>query len=397
MFAHLQPAPSDPILGLMAAYHADPRPLKIDLGIGVYKDESGHTPILASVKRAEAQRLERETSKSYLGMAGDPEFNAHIDALNFGEHAVRRDGRVFTAHTPGGTGALRVAAELIRRARPEATVWMSDPTWGNHPSVFKGAGLAVREYPYYDPASSGLRADALLEALAQVPAGDVVLLHASCHNPSGVDIPAELWPRIAALASRQGWLPLVDMAYQGFAHGLEADALAPRLLAADLPELLLCSSCSKNFGLYRERIGAISIVAGDSASARASGSVLLSLIRNFYSMPPAHGAAIVARILEQPELNALWQQELAAMRSRINGVREATVERIRATGIDRDFGFIARQRGMFSFLGIDKDQIRRLREEFAVYLIDSSRINIAGLNAGNLDHFATSLATVLRG
>lgn len=397
MFSHLEAAPSDPILGLMAAYHADPRPQKIDLGIGVYKDESGHTPILESVKRAEAQRLERETSKSYLGMAGDPEFNDHIDALNFGDHVVRNAGRVFTAHTPGGTGALRVAAELIRRARPEATVWMSDPTWGNHPSVFKGAGLAVRDYPYFDAATSSLRADALLETLAQVPAGDVVLLHASCHNPSGVDIPAELWPQIAALASKQGWLPLVDMAYQGFANGLEADALAPRLLAADLPEILLCSSCSKNFGLYRERIGAVSIVAADSASARASGSVMLSLIRNIYSMPPAHGAAIVARILEQPDLSALWQQELAAMRSRINSMRVSAVEHIRATGVDRDFGFIAQQRGMFSFLGIDKAQIRRLREEFAVYLIDSSRINIAGLNPGNLGHFASSLATVLRG
>lgn len=396
MFSHLEAAPSDPILGLMASYHADPRPQKIDLGIGVYKDESGHTPILEAVKRAEAQRLERETSKSYLGMAGDPAFNGHIDALNFGEHVARNEGRVFTAHTPGGTGALRVAAELIRRARPEATVWMSDPTWGNHPSVFRGAGLAVRDYPYYDPATSSLRAEAMLDALAQVPAGDVVLLHASCHNPSGVDIPAELWPQIAALASKQGWLPLVDMAYQGFANGLEADALAPRLLAADLPEILLCSSCSKNFGLYRERIGAVSIVAADSASARASGSVMLSLIRNIYSMPPAHGAAIVACILEQPDLTALWQQELAAMRARINGMREAAVEHIRGTGIDRDFGFIARQRGMFSFLGINKAQIQRLREEFAIYLIDSSRINIAGLNAGNLDHFANSLATVLR-
>lgn len=397
MFSQLTPAPSDPILGLMATCRADPRPYKIDLGIGVYRDDRGNTPILAAVKQAEAQRLAQEDSKSYLGLAGDPEFNARIDALNLGEHPVRRDGRIVTAHTPGGTGALRVAAELIRRSRPEATIWMSDPTWGNHPSVFKAAGLTVRDYPYYDPERQGLRAEAMLDALAQVPADDVVLLHASCHNPSGVDLPAELWPCIAELAQRQGFIPLVDMAYQGFSAGLDEDARGARLLAERLPELILCSSCSKNFGLYRERIGAISVIAASAEQTRTAGLVLLGLVRNIYSMPPAHGAAIVARILAQPELGALWRQELAGMRERINRSRELAVQHLASAGIDRDFGFIARQRGMFSFLGIAPAEIERLRQEFAIYLVGSSRINIAGLNPGNLEHFTRSMAAVLRG
>ena len=394
MFAHLQPAPGDPILGLMAAYRADSRPHKIDLGVGVYRDAEGRTPVFAAVKQAEARRLAEEDTKTYQGIAGDPEFNARIEALALGEHPVRRDGRIVTAHTPGGTAALRVAAELIACSRPGATVWMSDPTWGNHPGVFQAAGLSLREYPYYDPVTQGLRADAMLEALAEVPAGDVVLLHACCHNPSGVDIPADLWPGIAELAERQGFLPLIDMAYQGFASGLDDDARGPRLLLERLPEAILCTSCSKNFGLYRERIGAISVIAPNAEQTRIAGSVMLGQIRNIYSMPPAHGAAIVARILAQPELTALWQQELAAMRERISQIREQAAQRLVAAASGRDFNFIAGQRGMFSFLGIAPAEIDRLREEFGVYLIASSRANIAGLNPGNLDHFVAAMTAL---
>ncbi len=395
MFRDLQRAPDDPILALMASYRADERAGKIDLGVGVYRDETGHTPILDCVHEAERLRLVEEDSKTYQGMAGDPAFNEAIEALALGEHAVRREQRIFTAHTPGGTGALRVAAELIRRCRPEATVWMSDPTWGNHPGVFRAAGLALREYPYYDPDSQSLRAEAMLETLARVPAGDVVLLHACCHNPSGVDIPDALWPQIAALAQRQGFVPLVDMAYQGFARSLNEDAAGLRLLADAVPELLLCTSCSKNFGLYRERIGALSIIAGSASQARIAGSLMLAEIRNLYSMPPAHGAAIVARILARPALSAQWQQELATMRERIARLRQLAVAQLAAAGTTRDFGFIGRQHGLFSFLGVNAGQIRRLRDEFAVYLLDSGRINVAGLNEANAGRFAHAVATVL--
>ena len=396
MFSHLHAAPDDPILDLMAQFQKDPRAGKIDLGVGVYRDEAGRTPILDCVHEAERLRLAEEDSKSYQGMAGDPAFTAAIEALALAEHPVRRDRRVFTAQTPGGTGALRVAAELIRYSRLDACLWLPDASWGNHPSVFQAAGLRLREYPYYDPQTQSLRADALLAALAQVPAGDVVLLHACCHNPSGVDIPAGLWPEIAALAQRQGFVPLLDMAYQGFAEDLDRDAVGVRTLAAAVPELLLCTSCSKNFGLYRERIGALSLIADTASAAAAAGSVMLGRIRNIYSMPPAHGAAIVARILSRPMLTAQWQGELAAMRERIGRMRALAVSQLAATGLQRDFGFIQRQRGLFSFLGISPDQIDRLRSEFAIYLVGSSRMNIAGLSEGNIEYFADSLAAVLR-
>lgn len=396
MFSHLQAAPDDPILGLMAQFQRDPRAGKIDLGVGVYRDETGRTPILDCVREAERLRLAEEDTKSYQGMAGDPAFNTAIEALALAEHPVRRDRRVFTAQTPGGTGALRVAAELIGYSRPEACLWLPDPTWGNHPSVFQAAGLRLRQYPYYDAQTQSLRADALLAALAQVAAGDVVLLHACCHNPSGVDIPARLWPEIAALAQRQGFVPLLDMAYQGFAEDLDRDAAGVRVLAAAVPEMLLCTSCSKTFGLYRERVGALSLIAEGAGAAAAAGSVMLGRIRNFYSMPPAHGAAIVARILSRPALTAQWQGELAAMRERIRRLRALAVTQLAATGLHRDFGFIQRQRGLFSFLGIGPAQIDLLRREFAIYLVGSSRINIAGLNAGNIAYFADALAAVLR-
>jgi len=396
MFSHLQAGPDDPILGLMARFRKDPRAGKIDLGVGVYRDQAGHTPILDCVHEAERLRLAEEDSKSYQGMAGDPVFTAAIEALALAEHPVRRDQRVFTAQTPGGTGALRVAAELIRHSRPDACLWLPDVSWANHPSVFQAAGLRLRDYPYYDAPTQSLRTDAMLASLAQVPAGDVVLLHACCHNPSGVDIPAGLWPEIAALAQRQGFVPLLDMAYQGFAEDLDRDAVGVRTLAAAVPEMLLCTSCSKNFGLYRERIGALSLIGDCASSAAAAGSVMLGRIRNIYSMPPAHGAAIVARILTRPTLTAQWQDELTAMRERIQRMRALAVSRLAATGLKRDFSFIERQRGLFSFLGIDAAQVERLRNEFAIYLLGNSRMNIAGLSDGNVEHFANSLATVLR-
>lgn len=398
MFAQLQPVATDPILGLMAAYKDDPNPNKVDLGVGVYKDEQGHTAVLKCVKEAEALRLKNEDSKTYIGMAGDLGFNSHIEKLAFGQgHKVLLANRVTTAHTPGGTGALRVAAEFIKKANPNATIWVTSPTWANHISLFKAAGLNVKEYTYYDYSTKGLNEEGMFADLATVPAGDVVLVHACCHNPSGMDLTFAQWQRFAELAKERGFTPLVDMAYQGFGSGLDEDAKGLRFLADTVEEMLLCSSCSKNFGLYRERIGAVSVVSADSKISDIARVNLLSVVRSIYSMPPAHGAIIVASILDSAELTALWHQELAEMRNRINNYRQLIIDKLAGEGVTQDFSFITRQHGMFSFLGINKEQIARLRNEFSIYMVDSSRVSIAGLNHSNIDYFARSVATVLKG
>lgn len=398
MFAQLKPVATDPILGLMAAYREDPNPQKVDLGVGVYKDEQGHTAVLKCVKEAEALRLKQEDSKTYIGMAGDLGFNSHIEKLAFGvAHQVLLANRVTTAHTPGGTGALRVAAEFIKRANPNATIWVTTPTWANHISLFQAAGLNVKEYAYYDYQTKGLQVEQMFADLAQVPAGDVVLVHACCHNPSGMDLNFEQWQRFTAIAKERGFTPLVDMAYQGFGVGLDEDAAGLRYLADQVAELILCSSCSKNFGLYRERIGAVSIVSADSQVMDIARVNLLSVVRSIYSMPPAHGAIIVGHILDSAELTALWHQELAEMRDRINSYRQLIIDKFAAEGITQDFSFIARQHGMFSFLGITKEQIDRLKAEFSIYMVGSSRVSIAGLNHSNIDYFAKAVATVLKG
>lgn len=398
MFSHLQPTPIDPILGLMAAYKEDPNPQKVDLGVGVYKDENGHTAVLKCVKEAEALRLKLEDSKTYIGMAGDLSFNSHIEKLAFGPaHQVLLAGRVVTAHTPGGTGALRVAAEFIKKANPDATVWVTNPTWANHVSLFQAAGLKVKEYSYYDWETKGLKFDAMMAELATVPAGDVVLVHACCHNPSGMDLNFAQWQQFAELAKEKGFTPLVDMAYQGFGLGLDEDTQGLRYLADLVPELLLCSSCSKNFGLYRERIGAVSVVTADSKTADIAKSVLLAVVRSIYSMPPAHGAILVSHILNSAELTALWHQELAEMRNRINNYRQLIIDKFKEQGIAQDFSFITRQHGMFSFLGINKEQIDQLRKDYSIYMVGSSRVSIAGLNHSNIDYFAKAMAEVLKG
>lgn len=398
MFAQLQPVATDPILGLMAAYKEDPNPNKVDLGVGVYKDEQGHTAVLKCVKEAEALRLKQEDSKTYIGMAGDLGFNAHIEKLAFGiGHKVLLANRVTSAHTPGGTGALRVAAEFIKKANPNATIWVTSPTWANHISMFKAAGLNVKEYTYYDYDTKGLNEEAMFADLAKVPAGDVVLVHACCHNPSGMDLTFAQWQRFTELAKERGFTPLVDMAYQGFGSGLDDDAKGLRHLADNVDEMILCSSCSKNFGLYRERIGAVSIVASDSKVTEVVRVNMLSVVRSIYSMPPAHGAIVVANILDSTELTALWHEELAEMRNRINNYRQLIIDKLAGEGVQQDFSFITRQHGMFSFLGINKEQIDRLRSEFSIYMVGSSRVSIAGLNHNNIDYFAKSVATVLKG
>jgi aspartate aminotransferase len=396
MFSVLKPLPTDPILGLMAAFKQDTNPNKIDLGVGVYKDEQGNTPVLRAVKKAEAFRLENETTKSYIGLAGNLDFCQKMETLLLGEHSTLLANRVRTAQAPGGTGSLRVAAEFIKRCNTNATVWVTTPTWANHISLFEAAGLTVKEYPYYDYENKGLLFDEMVETLKQVPKGDVVLFHACCHNPSGMDLNEAQWKVVAELAKEVGFTPLVDIAYQGFGSSLDEDAKGLRLLADAVDELIICSSCSKNFGLYRERIGACSIIAKDSATADISNSVLLSVVRSIYSMPPAHGADIVSTILGSTELTQEWHDELDEMRNRINGLRTLIKDSLAAQGVAQDFSFIDKQNGMFSFLGINKEQIDRLQKEYAIYIVGSSRVNVAGVSQANIEYFSKAVADVLK-
>lgn len=396
MFAQLKAIPPDPILGVIADFNADQNPRKLDLGIGVYRDETGATPILNCVVAAEKILLATQATKSYLGPAGVTGFNTAISELIFGADSdVIQQGRVHTVQTPGGTAALRIAAELIKAANPEAELWASDPTWGNHLALFPAAGMSMHSYPYYDANSSRLRFTDMLASLQQRKPGDVVLFHACCHNPSGVSPDPEQWRMIADLAAERGFLPMVDFAYMGLERGLEQDALAVRLFAERCPELIVASSCSKNFAMYRERVGAISVVTRDAHKAADAESVIHSLTRKSYSMPPAHGPAVIDIILNSDELTAQWVAELEVMRNRINDLRKTLSEKISASDIQRDFSFLASQSGMFSFLGLAPHQVMRLRDEFSIYTVSSSRINVASLNQNNMDYFIDALASVL--
>ncbi|NVK24644.1 MAG: aspartate/tyrosine/aromatic aminotransferase [Gammaproteobacteria bacterium] len=395
MFNKLQPVPTDPILGLVAEYKADTNPNKVDLSVGVYKNEQGQTPVLKAVKKAEEFILKHEDSKAYLGMAGDVAYNELMTKLIFGDHKVIADNRVKTAQTPGGTGSLRVAAEFIARCNAEATIWVTNPTWANHLSIFNAAGLKTAEFPYFDFETMGLKFEETKAALSKVPAGDVVLFHACCHNPSGMDLNIEQWQAVADIAKQQGFTVLIDAAYLGFGEGIEQDAAGIRLLADQLDELLICSSCSKNFGLYRDRVGAFSVIAESAERTDVSYSVALNVIRAIYSMPPAHGAAVVATILSDEALTKLWLEELDEKRGRINELRTVIVDKFKEKNVPGDYAFIAEQHGMFSFLGIDKEAINELKTEYGIYIVGSSRVNIAGVNASNADYIAESLAKVL--
>ena len=395
MFASLKALPADPILGLLAKYRIDENPQKIDLGVGVYKNEAGHTAILACVKKAEQHRIDTEDSKVYIGPTGSPLFNEEMSKLIFGTHKVLLENRTRTFSTPGGTGALRVAGEFINSCKAGATIWVSNPTWANHLAVFEAAGLTVKTYPYYDHENKTLDFDGMLAALKEVSADDVVLLHACCHNPSGMDLTNEQWQQVVEVAKGVGFTPLIDMAYQGFGAGLDEDAYGLRLMADNVKEMIVCSSCSKNFGLYRERIGACTLIAESSNSADLVASVLAYVIRGIYSMPPAHGAAIVETILSSTELTAQWHGELKEMRDRINGNRQLLVDKLKENGVTRDFSFIARQSGMFSFLGITPEQVQLLQDEYSIYMVGSSRMSIAGIANQNVDYLAQSIAKIL--
>lgn len=396
MFEKITAAPADPILGLTDIFRADARPNKINLGIGVYKDETGKTPVLTSVKKAEQYLLENETTKNYLGIEGIPAFASCTQELLFGKQSpVIADKRARTAQTPGGTGGLRVAADFIANQTSAKRIWISNPSWPNHKNVFSAVGLEVREYAYYDAANHALDFDGLLNSLKQAQAGDVVLFHGCCHNPTGIDPTAGQWAQLAELSIANGWLPLFDFAYQGFAKGLEEDAQGLRIFAAKHQELIVASSYSKNFGLYNERVGACTLVAADAETADRAFSQVKAAIRANYSNPPSHGAAIVATILGDNALRALWEQELTDMRQRIHRMRQLFVNTLQEKGAEQDFSFIINQNGMFSFSGLSREQVLRLREEFGVYAVNSGRVNVAGMTPDNMAPLCEAIVAVL--
>ena len=397
MFESLKPAAIGPILGLMAAFREDPRDNKIDLGVGVYQDDRGRTPVMEAVKRAESKLMELEKTKSYQGIAGDAEYNSRMLALMFGEgHSILSSGRIKTLQAPGGSGALRVGAEVIKRARPEAKLWVGVPTWPNHIPLLGGAGFEIEEYPYYDMQSRQINSELMMDTLRKVPAGDVVLLHGCCHNPTGADLTHAQWDEITEIALERGFIPFIDTAYQGLGDGLEEDAYGMRTMAAKLPELVIASSCSKNFGLYRERTGSITFITQAAEQAGIVAAQAMTVARQLYSMPPAHGALLVSLILGDDELCNDWKAELEEVRLRIKSMRTLLADSIQDNAQGMDFSHIKRQNGMFSFLGVKPEHLVRLREEFGIYIVSSTRINLAGINSSNINYLSESIKEVLK-
>lgn len=397
MFENLHPAPPDAILGLTAAYKNDQNPNKVNLGVGIYKDASGHTPVLASVKQAEEHLLTNEETKTYLPIDGQPAYAAAARSMLFGDtHEIITNNRAVTAQTPGGTGALRVAADFVATQLPNATVWLSDPTWPNHPNIFQAAGAKTATYPYFDAATNGVAFTQMLEAVRAIPTGDVLLLHGCCHNPTGVDLTHDQWRQIAGIIKERSLLPLIDFAYQGFADGLTEDAAGLRAVADTTAEVMVASSYSKNFGLYNERIGALTLVASTEDAAQSALTHIKKCIRSNYSNPPAHGGAIVSTILDDATLSSQWQSELTQMRERINHMRHLFVETLNEQGVDQDFSFITRQRGMFSYSGLTPQQVQKLRDDYAIYIVGSGRINVAGMTTDNMDYLCKAIADVIR-
>lgn len=386
--------PGDPILGLMEAYAQDSNPRKFDLGVGVYKDAQGLTPIPEAVKIAEARLVERQDTKTYIGGHGNPLFGKVINELVLGaDSKLIAEQRAGATQTPGGTGALRLAADFIAQCLPGKGVWLSNPTWPIHETIFAAAGVKVSHYPYVG-SDNRLDVDAMLAVLNEVPQGDVVLLHACCHNPTGFDLSHDDWQRVLDVVRRRDLLPLIDFAYQGFGDGLEQDAWSTRLFAAEVPELLITSSCSKNFGLYRDRTGALIVCAKTADKLIDIRSQLAHIARNLWSTPPDHGAAVVATILADPELKARWADEVEAMRLRIAQLRSGLVEALEPHGLRERFAHIGVQRGMFSYTGLSPEQVKQLREQHSVYMVSSGRANVAGIDATRLALLAQAIADV---
>ncbi len=393
MFETLQTMPADAILGLIAEHRDDPRPEKIDLGVGVYRNAAGETPILDTVKKAERRLLDTQTTKSYIGTAGEPTFNAAMQAMTFA--GVVADDRLVTIQTPGGSGSLRVAAGMLLRAKDAVTVWVSDPTWANHIPLLGGAGLELKSHPYYDTRRHVIDIDGMLETLRSAPKGDVLLLHACCHNPSGLDPSEDEWRAIADVVVERELLPFVDIAYQGFARSVDGDNFIIRELASRVPEMIVSNSCSKNFGLYRDRVGSLSHLCADTATRDAVSSQVNNYVRTLYSLPPDHGGAVVSMILNDPEWRAEWLDELEEMRGRLRRMRVLLNDALVEKAPDHDFSHLVRANGMFCFLGITPEQVERLKSDFGIYLVDSSRINVAGITEDNVGYLSDSIAAVL--
>ncbi len=393
MFEKLEMAPADPILGLTEAFNKDPNPNKINLGVGVYKDEAGNTPIMNSVRKAEKVLVETEKTKNYLPIPGAPAYGKVVQELVFG-----KDNKIFaaTAHTPGGTGALRAAGDFLKKYNPNAKVWVSDPTWPNHNGVFAAAGFTVGKYPYYNAQTRSLDFTGMLSALNTMNAGDIVVLHACCHNPSGIDPTKEQWKQIAEVIARKNLLPLIDFAYQGLGRGLEEDAEGVRIMAAAVNEMVVCSSFSKNFGLYNERVGAISIKGATQDATDKAFSHLKSTIRVLYSNPPSHGGSVVTTIMNNPDLRKEWEAEVADIRGRIKEMRELFVKTLKAKGVKQDFSFLTTQYGMFSFSGLSDEQVKTLKEKYGIYIVGGGRMNVAGMTKANMQPLCDAIAEVLK-
>ena len=396
MFENMNSLPADPLLGLIGAFRNDPNPKKVDLGVGVYKDEAGQTNIMTAIQKAAKHHLDTETSKTYIGPGGVEGFVKGIQKLVLGtDSQIIAEGRVAGLQTPGGCGALRVGSELLKRSNPNATVWVSDPTWANHIPLIKAAGLEIKTYPYYDASTSAVNYEAMDAKLAELGPNDIVLLHGCCHNPTGADLDFEHWQRITDRAVKQGFTPFVDIAYQGLGDGLDEDAKGVRYLASKVNEMVIATSCSKNFGLYRERAGTLQVIAKDAERTNAMLTQMQDVARANYSMSPAYGGFLVDIVFNNDSLFQEWKDELEAMGKRVRELRAGLLEKIEARNIDQDFSFITKQKGMFTYLGITKEQVTRLRNEFSIYMADSSRINVAGLNTHCLDYVADALKEVL--
>jgi aromatic-amino-acid transaminase len=396
MFQHLEPYAGDPILSLNEAFHADPRPHKVNLSIGIYFDDDGRIPVLDCVRRAEAQMLDDAGPKPYLPMEGSGAMRAAVQALLFGaDHEAVRSGRVATLQTIGSSGGLKVGADFLKRWLPGSAVWVSDPSWDNHRAMFEGAGLPVHTYPYYDPATGGLKFDAMLAALRSLPARSVVLLHACCHNPTGVDLTHMQWEQLLPVLREHELLPYLDIAYQGYGDGIDEDAFAIRLLASAGLSFFVANSFSKSMSVYGERAGALSVVCANKAEAELVLGQMKATVRRNYSSPAIHAAGIVSRVLGEAELRASWERDVAAMRERILAMRQRLHGVLAASLPARDFGYFLSQRGMFSYTGLSAAQVDRLRDEHAIYLVRSGRMCVAGLNSENVESVADALAAVL--
>ncbi|HLA35423.1 MAG TPA: amino acid aminotransferase [Rhodocyclaceae bacterium] len=397
LFTAVELAPRDPILGLTEGFNADTRATKVNLGVGVYYDDNGRIPLLAAVKAAETVRLEAQPARGYQPIEGLAAYNQAVQKLVFGaDSALLADGRVVTIEALGGTGALKVGADFLKRYYPQSKVYISDPSWENHRALFESAGFTVATYPYYDATTRGVNFAAMIAGLAELPMHSIVVLHACCHNPTGADLSAEQWDKVVDAIRARDLIPFIDMAYQGFADGIDADAVAIKsFVAADL-QFLVSSSFSKSFSLYGERVGALSVVAHNREEAARLLSQVKRVIRTNYSNPPTHGGAIVAAVLANAELRQQWETELAGMRDRIRAMRYALVDKLKAQGVAQDFGFIAQQRGMFSYTGLTADQVEKLRADYGIYAVGTGRICLAALNNRNIDYVAAAIAAVLK-